>query len=216
MRSRNVIAHRGFWRTPAEKNTPDAFARALAGGFGIETDFRDLDGSLVVSHDPARTGAFTAESFFALCAASASEGLLALNVKADGLQTMLSEAVAAAGIDAGRTFVFDMSVPDARGYRSGPLPVYDRVSEFEPDPPLVPPTAGVWVDSFDDRVDQVREAGSYLERGYAVTIVSPELHGRGHEDVWARIRHAGLAAHDAFSLCTDLPTDALAYFGGAS
>lgn len=48
----NIIAHRGYWLNPSEKNTTLAFSRALQYGFGIETDFRDFDGALVVSHDP--------------------------------------------------------------------------------------------------------------------------------------------------------------------
>jgi hypothetical protein len=33
-----IIAHRGFWYKPEEKNTLAAFERALQNGFGIETD----------------------------------------------------------------------------------------------------------------------------------------------------------------------------------
>jgi glycerophosphoryl diester phosphodiesterase len=51
MRSR-ILAHRGYWLEPGEKNSLSAFRRAFEGGFGIETDIRDLDGELVVSHDP--------------------------------------------------------------------------------------------------------------------------------------------------------------------
>ena len=43
---REVRAHRGWWLTPAEKNSKAAFERALAAGYGIETDVRDCDGEL--------------------------------------------------------------------------------------------------------------------------------------------------------------------------
>jgi glycerophosphoryl diester phosphodiesterase len=57
--------------TESEQNTEAAFRRALENGFGIETDFRDCGGSLVVSHDPALSGSppvkLTADDFFAVC-----------------------------------------------------------------------------------------------------------------------------------------------------
>ena len=46
-----IISHRGYWNTPAEKNTIHAFQRSFALGFGTETDIRDLKGELVISHD---------------------------------------------------------------------------------------------------------------------------------------------------------------------
>ena len=77
MRRSRVIAHRGFWLRPDEKNTPTAFARALSEGFGIETDFRDLGGDLVISHHPPQVGALLAKEFFTQCAAVREAGLLA-------------------------------------------------------------------------------------------------------------------------------------------
>ena len=47
-----ILAHRGFWTEPAEKNSREALERAFREGFGIETDIRDRNGALVVSHDP--------------------------------------------------------------------------------------------------------------------------------------------------------------------
>ncbi|MDR1148515.1 MAG: hypothetical protein LBK66_07780 [Spirochaetaceae bacterium] len=65
----NIIGHRGFWITESEQNTEAAFRRALENGFGIETDFRDCGGNLVISHDPALGGSLpvklTADDFFA-------------------------------------------------------------------------------------------------------------------------------------------------------
>ncbi len=39
-----VLAHRGHWLTRPDMNSMAAFERAWAGGYGIETDLRDLDG----------------------------------------------------------------------------------------------------------------------------------------------------------------------------
>ena len=52
-----ILAHRGRWRSPSEKNSEGAFRAALSAGYGIETDIRDFDGRLVISHDPARADA---------------------------------------------------------------------------------------------------------------------------------------------------------------
>ena len=46
-----IIAHRGTWLKLEEMNAFGAFERALEYGFGIEVDFRDRDGHLVISHD---------------------------------------------------------------------------------------------------------------------------------------------------------------------
>ena len=46
-----IIAHRGFWRKKTDQNTIGAFKLALNNHFGIETDIRDQNGQLVISHD---------------------------------------------------------------------------------------------------------------------------------------------------------------------
>ena len=58
-----ILAHRGVWQNPVEKNSAAALRRALENGFGVETDIRDLDGQLVISHDPPRAGAMRLADF---------------------------------------------------------------------------------------------------------------------------------------------------------
>lgn len=217
LRPSNIISHRGAWLEAAEKNSIGAFREALNQGFGIETDFRDLDGSLVVSHDPARTGrSITAEDFFALCCERRASGqLLALNIKADGLQALLQNAIARSGIDPERCFVFDMSIPDTLGYFDLPLPVFARQSEYEPEPAFLDRIAGVWIDSFTGDFPQIDEARRWLDKDYKVAFVSPELHRRPHETVWAEIRDRGLHRRQGFSICTDFPSDAATFFSEA-
>ena len=62
-----ILAHRGYWKKPEEKNSKTAFLRALEFGFGIETDLRDSGGQVVVSHDMPRGGEMTLEQFCELC-----------------------------------------------------------------------------------------------------------------------------------------------------
>jgi len=207
-----IIAHRGFWRQPHEKNTPEAFHRALVAGYGIETDFRDLDGELVVSHDMPRRGAAPAEAFFAGLR-DHPEGVIAINVKADGLQALLAQATR--GVPRERLFVFDMSVPDTLRHFQGDLPVFVRASEYEhPQATLLARAAGVWLDAFHAEWYGRETVDSYRRLGLKVCIVSPELHRRPHEALWARLKAWGLAADAAVHLCTDLPDLAEAYFHG--
>ena len=88
-----IIAHRGFWLDPSEKNTSIAFARALENGFGIETDFRDLNGELVISHDLPGDDAMPIGDFVSLYATACNDVLMALNIKADGPQSLVKKMV---------------------------------------------------------------------------------------------------------------------------
>ena len=49
-----IIAHRGYWCCEKEQNSERAFRKALSGGYGIETDVRDLNGEIVISHAPPK------------------------------------------------------------------------------------------------------------------------------------------------------------------
>ena len=94
MKRANILAHRGWWTKPAEKNSFEAIRRAIDAGFGIETDFRDLNGTIVISHDPPQGEVLCAESFFGLYAQIGTNGRLALNIKADGLQKLNRTGIA--------------------------------------------------------------------------------------------------------------------------
>lgn len=211
----NILAHRGLWRHHAEKNSLAALRAALAAGFGVETDFRDAAGSLVVSHDPPRAepAAMVAETFFALRSKLGADGRLALNIKADGLQDMLSTALAAGGVPREDVFAFDMSVPDALGYLAKGFPAYTRVSQYETTPPFIDRARGVWVDDFVGDFPQAETCRMLLDRGLRVALVSPELHRRDPKPVWHEVAQLRLHDHPRFELCTDLPEEAFDRFG---
>ncbi len=191
-----IISHRGWWRHPAEKNTPEAFRRTLDGGYGTETDVRDRAGRLVVSHDPAGDDAMAWDD---LLAAFDRSGLpLAVNVKADGLAPLLAEAFGRYDVP---WFAFDMSGPETVRYAAAGLPFYTRHSDVEPEPILYAEAAGVWLDAFrNDWFDQDTVA-RHLDANKAVCVVSPELHGREPRRLWERL--ARLSGE--VTLCTDLP-----------
>lgn len=205
-----IIAHRGYWLDPAEKNTAKAFDRALRNGFGIETDLRDRMGEVVISHDMPYGGEMTLADFLSLCAEYPVARPLALNIKADGLQTLVQAALAEHGIvDA---FVFDMAVPDALGYLKAGLPTFTRHSEYELAPAFLNRCQGIWMDAFHGNDYDLALARNWLQAGLQVCMVSPELHRRPHAETWAQFRASGLPAMPGFSLCTDFPEDAKEFF----
>jgi len=206
-----ILSHRGFWRIPAEKNTSEAFVHSFAQGFGTETDLRDLNGTLVVAHDPPDACAITAEVMFELHARHDSNLPLALNIKCDGLQPLLAPLLARfAPRDA---FVFDMAVPDMLGWLRAGVPVFTRHSDIEPDPVLLAESAGVWLDGFQSDWWDADVIRRYLDAGKRVCVVSPELHGRACRPVWDALAATDLPQAEGLLLCTDFPADAKELFG---
>ena len=209
-----IIAHRGLWHDPKQKNSPSALTDAMEHGFGIETDFRDMAGTLYISHDPVMSDAQqTAAEFFQTYSAQSSSGRLALNIKADGLQQMLIDALAGANIDNTFVYAFDMAVPDALEFLKTNLPCYTRVSEYESEPSFIDRADGVWVDNFTGDFPQIKLAQQYIDAGKRVAIVSPELHGRDHTVLWDEIYQAELHLNPLFEICTDYPVAAQKLFG---
>lgn len=193
------------------KNSIQAFERSFDLGFGTETDFRDHDGKLVISHDPVIAGALSASSFF-LTLASRDKGLpLAINIKSDGLQQMLKDALDSHRLE--NYFLFDMSVPDAIiSIRSG-LRIFTRQSDLETEPYLYPEAAGVWMDAFfDDSWITPAVISRHLDAGKQVCLVSPELHGRPNLAFWDRILNSRIHSHPDLMLCSDIPEEAQTYF----
>lgn len=208
-----ILAHRGHWIEPGEKNSLAAFERAFAAGDGAELDVRDRDGDLVISHDPATADAPSFETVLALYGRHGHPGRLAVNIKADGLAALVATALHRHGATA-RSFVFDMSIPDALAYLNTTTPVFTRFSEFEPHPALYEDCAGVWIDSFRGPWASAERAIADLGRGKAVALVSPELHRMPHEAAWAEWARVFKAASNGrgfgerLMICTDFPDPA--------
>jgi len=205
-----VLSHRGWWIGRPEQNRDVAFRRSFEAGFGIETDLRDRDGSIVISHDMAGADAMPLPQFLDLAEREGSRLTLALNVKADGLQSSLAVALKDRAI--ADWFVFDMSVPDTLGYRRLGMPFFTRESEVEPDPPLYADAAGVWMDQFFGDWIEPDHIARHLDAGKRVALVSPELHGRDHRAFWDRLARSSLGRDDAVMLCTDFPDRARGCF----
>ena len=198
-----ILSHRGYWLEPAEKNSVAAFARSFSRGYGTETDFRDRNGVLVVSHDVPDGSAMAADAFFQMYAAVNPELPLALNIKADGLQRMVADCLHRFGLT--RAFVFDMSVQDMLGWLKAGVPVFSRQSEYEQEPVFYDQVAGIWLDSFLDDWWEVDIVEGHLDKGKMVAIVSPELHGRSPDAVWEQLKHSSFRNDARVLLCTDKP-----------
>ncbi len=208
-----IIAHRGLWSSPSEKNTLKAFRDALDNGFGIETDFRDLNGELVVCHDiPNNQNAVKAKDFEDLLNSYSISCNLALNIKSDGLCHLIQAFINE--IRGNDCFVFDMSIPDMRSYLQHGLSVFTRISEYEMEPIFLKDSHGIWVDSFSSEWYEAKNLVKYIEMGKKVAIVSPELHGRPHLKLWADIKNSKLSRSPSLSICTDHPISAHNFFYG--
>lgn len=205
-----ILSHRGLWATPAERNSLAALRAGFALGFGVETDIRDRDGDLVVSHDPP-SGGEPSMAEMLQARRQVTAGPLALNVKADGLAPAIAQALADAGDP--EYFVFDMSIPDTVGYRRAGLRYFTRQSEYEPQPALYDAAAGVWLDCFERCWFHRELIAGHLDAGKQVCVVSPELHGRDHTSAWANWRDWDVFTSSDVLLCTDFPVQAAAAFG---
>ena len=211
----NILAHRGVWGSKEEQNSRSAIRHALAGGFGIETDIRDHDGQVVLSHDVPLHDDRDLVSYSDLLEMledADERSSCALNVKSDGLLNIIQDVPHGTRDTCRQLFYFDMSIPETVQYLKRSLRVFTRVSEFEA--PVFPQSqiSGIWLDAFGDEFDQAREARRLLDQGYMVAIVSPELHGRSHTATWNDIIRWGLHLETNFMICTDYPFDAAKVF----
>lgn len=205
-----IISHRGFWQKPEEKNTMHAFKQSFAHGFGLETDIRDLNGTLVISHDMPTLGTLSLEGFFKEYNTYSSDLLLALNVKADGMQKELKRLIAKYNIS--NYFCFDAAIPDCLLYLKDDLIVFTRQSEYESIPAFYKESQGIWLDCFISEWYDDKLLKMHLTNGKKVCIVSPELHGRSRQNLWERLAKMEFISNDNLILCTDCPVEARRFF----
>ncbi len=208
-----LLAHRGYWTEASQKNSLLALEKALVCGFGIETDIRDHQGQLVVSHDPVIAGApVFIETFFALYKELQSQATLALNIKSDGIHSLLKSRLNHFEIN--NYFVFDSSVPESLHYLRQTMKHFTRHSDVEAVPCLYEESQGVWLDELRKSWISTEAILAHLKNGKQVCLVSPELHKREHLSFWKAIKDAQLQQESQLLLCTDFPREAEQYFYG--
>ena len=207
-----IISHRGFWRAADEKNTEAAFVRSFHAGFGVETDVRDLDGTLVISHEPPRLKGMvlTLNRFLAMYERHGNGLPLTLRVRAEGLEETVARA--ARDFELSDYLLCATSVPDALAYLRRGLPVATRHSDHEPSPAFYGLATGVWIDAFGEDWATEGTVRAHLDAGKRVYLASPERHGRPHLPFWKSLRGWGLHRADGVMLGTDYPDEARAFF----
>lgn len=194
-----VLAHRGIWRKVAEQNTEKSLVGALRAGYGLETDIRDNNGQIVISHDMP-VGSIQTFADFLVGARDIGTGTLALNVKADGMAKIMALRVSDIR---NRCFFFDMSVPDMCPYFTENLPVFTRHSDAETAPAFYEQAAGVWLDELNKEWISAEVIQSHLSNGKKVAVVSGELHSRDHRRTWKAVRP--FSGNNSVMICTDFP-----------
>jgi len=206
-----ILSHRGYWKTLREQNTVVAFDKSFRLGYGVETDIRDYNGSLVIDHDLPNNQSILALSFFETLVEVDSSLPVAINIKSDGLQKLLKTSLESLKIN--NYFLFDMSVPDAVNSINHGLRVFTRQSEFETKPSFYDQASGVWIDSFNDDtwIDESL-ISTHLNHGKSICLVSPELHKRSYIKFWERIKRFNIKNSGDILLCTDLPDEAARFF----
>lgn len=205
-----ILSHRGEWKIPEERNSTKAFIRSFNNGFGTETDVRDFNGKLSISHDIPTSQVLEFDKFLKLL--GNNQLPLAINIKADGLAKSLLTSFKK--YQSEHWFVFDMSVPDTISYIDYGINFYSRVSEEEKEPVFFSDCSGIWIDTFESIWYDNQLIESFLSHGKKVCLVSPELHHRSPEDLWS-ILDKTLIQHENLQLCTDYPIRALKYFNEA-
>jgi hypothetical protein len=144
---------------------------AISHEYGIECDIRE---GFVVTHDHGTTG----ESFTEFNKSLDNKRLVILNVKCEGIEQGLIEAIKCP------YFLLDCGFPMIRNLKNKNTAL--RFSEYERMDTLRT-MAGqvdwVWLDSFEGIHIKKAEYDEMKALGYKVCIVSPELQGRSTKEI---------------------------------
>ena len=196
MKRSQIFAHRGFWKEGGfAPNSRESLESAFEKGFAVETDVRDQQEEIVISHDPC--GSSTYSSFNKELLAL---GGIAINIKSDGLVPRFAEL--REHLQESQSFVFDCSFPQILQFRKASIPHALRISEYEKELPWNPDY--IWLDAFNDdwwvKDAKIRK----LMDQTPTIIVSPELHGREFLLVWEEFSKLAQEVEN-IGICTDFP-----------
>lgn len=207
-----LLAHRGLWKNYMNQNSYKSFKDSFINGFGVETDLRDHFEKIKISHDLLNTedDYIDIDLFFKLYNEYNNNIPLALNIKSDGLQDILQNALLKYKIN--NYFVFDMSIPDTINYIKKGFNVFSRQSEHEQEPAFYNSVQGIWLDSFNTIWYNNEIITNHLIENKKVAIVSSELHKRDQIILWNFIKINNFHKNENIYLCTDFPEEANIYF----
>jgi len=198
-----IIAHRGIWNNNVSGNSYEALTKALDSGYGIEFDIRDLDGELVVAHDPPRTKyePLLLEKLFEYYIQNKCSNILAINIKSDEIHEVLKLLIDKYEIK--NYFIFDLSIPHLIKANSIGLSCLRRESEYEePNTKIESITKGRWIDYFSkSHMNKIKVSSN---KEVFNIVVSPELHGFTCTHIENKI-HLALVNNENYWVCTDNP-----------
>ena len=198
-----ILAHRGYWKKEEEKNTKIAFERAFDNSFGIETDLRDIRGTIVISHNMPKGNEMTFEELLQLL--DGRNYTLALNIKADGQADEIKRLLNK--YNHTNYFTFDMSIPEMVYQHKIGLNVFTGISDIIPQPILYNKADGVWLDCFNSDWFGEKDIIKIKEANKKVCVVSPDLHKRKYKTVWEKYQNVS-----DIMICTDYPEEAKEFF----
>lgn len=221
-----ILAHRANLSGPHSvvENSHAACARALAEGFGLETDLRrDASGAFYISHDAAPLSPANALEQFTALFRDHPDACLAINVKELGYEDVLIELMRSGQLGP-HAFYFDFELlepqtPGSAQQKIKSLPngknvrLASRLSDrHEPLAQcLAIPSEIVWADEFDRLWLTENEAWKIKEAGRLLYVISPELHG--FDQAARKRRWDDFKAWGVDGICTDYPLEAREFFG---
>lgn len=205
-----ILSHRGYWKSEEERNQEVAFHRSFDLGYGTETDIRDIQGKLVISHDMPKGNEITFEELLKIM--DGRNLPLALNIKADGMANEILRLLKQ--YNHTNYFTFDMSIPDMVVQLKTELTVFTGLSDILSPAVLLDQAEGIWLDCFNSDWYDSKLVDTYLEMGKSVCIVSADLHKRDVKEQWSIIKQCKHLDSDSLMLCTDYPETAREFFYG--
>lgn len=205
-----ILSHRGYWKSEEERNQEVAFHRSFDLGYGTETDIRDIQGKLVISHDMPQGNEITFEEVLQIM--DGRNLPLALNIKADGMAEEILRLLNQ--YNHTNYFTFDMSIPDMVMQLKTELIVFTGLSDILSPAVLLDQAKGIWLDCFNSDWYDSKLVDTYLEIGKSVCIVSADLHKRNIKRQWEIIKQCSHFSSDSLMLCTDYPEIAKEFFYG--
>jgi hypothetical protein len=94
------------------------------------------------------------------------------------------------------------------------MPFLYRLSEYEMPSQLLNYASGIWLDTFEQAPLDKISLHNVLAYGKETFIVSPELHGYTHIELWQSLQEFQ-SLQDVY-LCTDEVEDAIKLFGSSN
>ena len=203
-----ILSHRGYWKTPEERNQKISFERSFDADLGTETDLRDICGKIVISHDMPKGDEITFEEVLQIMGGRNLP--LALNIKADGQAEQIKYLLEK--YHHTNYFTFDMSIPDMVVQFNKGLNVFTGQSDILLNAVMLDKAQGVWLDCFYSDWYKENVIDEIISQNKKVCIVSADLHHRDTDSQWNIIKKSKYFASENLLLCTDTPKKAQEFF----